>query len=106
MINPHEIYEKLVNLGEEWAKTNYAADILEETKKTELARLMNGLEGSHAAKETTALANPLYRNHLAKMVEARREANIAKVRYDSAKMYCELMRTQAATERAANRNAV
>lgn len=105
MLNPNEAYERLVTLGEEWSKANYAADLLEETKKTELARLMNGLEGSHATKETTGLANPLYREHLAKMCEARKSANIAKVKYDSARMYCELMRTQAATERAANRSA-
>lgn len=106
MINPNDIHERLVTLGEAWSHSNYAADLLEETKKSELARLMNGLEGSHAAKESLALANPLYREHIAKMCEARRTANVDKVKYDSARMFCELMRTQAATERAANRVAI
>lgn len=105
MINPQNIYKKLTDLGEEWAKANYAADILEEVKKPELARLMAKHEGTQAAKEQMALADPLYRAHLASMCEARREANIAKVRYDSARMWAELMRTQAATERAANKYA-
>lgn len=105
IINPQQIYERLATLGDEWAKANYAADVLEETKKPELARLMNGLEGSHASKEQEALANPLYRAHLARMCEARRDANSAKVKYDSARMWAELMRTQAATERAANKYA-
>lgn len=106
MINPYNIHEKLVKLGEEWAIANYAADLLEETKKPELARLMSKVDGSIAAKEAEAQANPLYREHIAKMCEARRDANIAKVKYDSAKAYVELLRTQSANERAANRVAV
>lgn len=105
MINPQSIYEKLAKLGEEWARANYAADILEEVKKPELARLMSKHEGTQAAKEQLALADPIYRAHLTNMCEARREANIAKVKYDSARMWAELMRTQAATERAANKYA-
>ena len=106
MINPNEIYERLVEAGDEWADKNAAAEILEEVKKIELSKLMNGLEGSHAEKERQALINPLYRAFLARMVEARKEANKAKVKYESAKMFSELLRTKAATERAANRNAV
>lgn len=105
MINPHEIYDKLVIAGDDWADKNAAAEIIEETKKIELARLMNGLEGSHAAKEQQALCNPLYRAFLARMVDARKEANKAKVKYESAKMFAELLRTKAATERVANRSA-
>lgn len=103
MLNPNKIHEQLVTLGEAWANSNYAADILEETKKTMLAKLMNGLEGSHAAKETIALADAKYHEHLAKMCEARKQANIDKVKYDSAKMWVELLRTQAANDRIATR---
>jgi hypothetical protein len=105
MINPQNIYQKLETLGTEWAMANCAADLLEETKKTMLASLMIGLEGSHASKEQQALSNPLYAEHITKMCEARRDANLAKVKYDSAKMWAELMRTKAATERAANKYA-
>lgn len=105
-MNPLEIHEKLVTLGSAWAEANYAADLLEETKKTELARLMNKLEGSQAARETEAMANPLYREHIAKMTETRKTANIAKVKYDSAKVWVDLLRTQNANERAANRSAI
>lgn len=104
MINTLEIHERIVRLGEEWATCNYAADLLEETKRIELSRLMNKItEGSNAAKETEALANPLYREHIAKMCKARELANIAKVRYESAKIWCDLERTQAATERISNK---
>lgn len=106
MINPHEVYEKLVTAGDDWANKNAAAEILEEVKKVELARLMNGLEGSQASKEQQALSDPLYRAFLARMVDARKEANKAKVKYESAKMFAELLRTKAATERVANRSAV
>lgn len=105
MINPHDIHERLCSLGQAWAKANYEADLLEETKKTMLAKIMNGIEGSNAAREMEAQANPLYHDHIARMCKAREAANIAKVKYDSAKMWAELMRTQAATERAANKYA-
>jgi uncharacterized protein (DUF849 family) len=105
MLNPFEIHEKLQTLGLEWADSNSAADILEEVKKVVLAQLITGLEGTHAAKEQQALANPAYKEHLTMMCEARRKANAAKVKYESAKVWAELMRTQAATERQANRYA-
>lgn len=105
MINPQEVYERLVTAGDDYADKNAAAEILEETKKVELARLMNGLEGSQAAKEAEALCNPLYCSFLGRMIEARKEANKAKVKYESAKMFAELLRTKAATERQANKYA-
>jgi hypothetical protein len=105
MINPSEIHKRLSLLGEAWAESNYEASLLEETRKTVLAGLMSKLEGSQALKEQGALANPSYREHIENMCVARRDADIAKVKYDSARMYAELMRTQAATERAANKYA-
>jgi hypothetical protein len=52
-------------------------------------------------REMAALASETYREHVSKMVEARREANIAKVRYDTYKVYIELSRSKIATERVA-----
>lgn len=106
MINPHDIYKKLVEAGNEWAEANAAADMLDETKKTLIAKLMNeSTATTMSAKEMEALASETYKGHVTLMVEARRCANYAKVKYDSAKMFSELLRTQAATERAANKHA-
>jgi hypothetical protein len=100
-LDPDRVYNSLVKAGEEWADKQSAADLLEETKKSVLAELTNQCEGkSHAVKESTALALPEYRLHLANMVKARRDANICRVRYEAQKMLAELRRTEASTRRA------
>lgn len=99
-MNATEVHDKLVTAGEEWADLDAAASLLEETKKSVLAEIMNGKEGSMAAREAEALAAPEFRLHVNRMVSARKEANRAKVKYDSAKAWCELVRTQEATRRA------
>lgn len=107
LLNPTEIHERLVTLGEEWAESQAAAELLEENKKPLLSQLsLECNEQSAAAKEAFSLRHPDYKKHIDVMVKARKAANKAKVRYDSAKVWSELMRTQAANERAANRSAV
>jgi hypothetical protein len=95
-----QVHNRLVSAGEEWADQDAAASLLEETRKTVLAELMNGLTGSIASRESEALANPVYKLHVTNMVTARKAANRAKVKYDSARAWCELVRTQEATRRA------
>lgn len=106
MMSPNDIHEKLVTLGTEWAEENAAADLLEETKKSVLAELMNECnEKTMAAKETYALSHQKYLDHVEGMTLARKAANKAKVRYASAIVWIDLLRTQNANERAANRSA-
>ena len=94
-------YDALIKSGEEWADKDAAASILEETKKSVLARLKNEAKGkSDAASETLALASPEYEEHVTQMVEARRQANKARVRYDSAKVLAEMRRSEESTRRA------
>lgn len=94
-------------MGEAWANTQAAAEILEETKKTLIAQLsLQCNEKSIAAKEMFAYAHPDYTEHLQAMNAARKDANKHKVRYESAKVWAELKRTEAANERAANRSAM
>lgn len=96
---PESIYKQLLQAGEEWADAEAAAEILEETRKTVLAEIMNGCQGSAAERERQALADAAYKLHLAKMSSARKEANRARVRYDSAKVLAEMRRTQESTRR-------
>jgi len=101
--DPDRIRERLCEVGEEWAELDAAANLLEETKKTVLAELMQAHKAnvsSHAQCESLALADPGYRLHLTQMVAARKEANKAKVRYDTGKMWAELRRSQESTRRA------
>lgn len=100
-MNPDQIYEAIVKAGEDWADAEAAASMLEETRKSVLANLMNGASAaSAAAKEMLALADPEYRSFVESMVTARKAANKARVRYDSAKVLAELRRSQESTRRA------
>lgn len=98
--NPEVLYKKLVEAGEDWTDKQAAAELLEETKKSVLAELMSGEDGPRNAREDVALASPPYRLHLTNMVAARKEANRARVRYDSMKVLAEMRRTQESTRRA------
>jgi hypothetical protein len=101
LLNPDEIHERLRLAGEEWADKDAAANALEEMKHTILAEFTNQAVGSSAAeKKSLALAEPAYKLHLTSMVAARKEANRAKVRYDTGKIWAELKRTQESTRRA------
>ena len=106
-VHPNSLYEKLVEAGELWAEANAAAELLEETRKTLVSNLMSQCdEKSSTAKESWAYRQEDYQKHIQHMITARKEANKLKVRYDSAKIYTELLRTQAATDRMANREAM
>lgn len=100
-MDAEQIYNTLVKAGEEWADADAAASLLEETRKSVLAKLMN--EAAHASiagKEMQALADESYRDFLTGMVSARKAANKARVRYDSAKTLAELRRSEESTRRA------
>ena len=99
--NPDRIYAALVKAGGEWADCESAACLLEETKKTVLAELINqSTESTVAAREQKALADPVYRLHVTNMVSARHKANRAKVAYDAQKVLGELRRTEQSNLRA------
>lgn len=99
--DPNKVYDAIVKAGEEWADAEAAADLLEETKKSVLAKLMNEApHTSQGGKEMQALADPKYGEFVAGMVAARKTANKARVRYDGAKMLAELRRSQESTRRA------
>lgn len=96
-----QIYAAIAKAGEEWADMDAAASLLEETRKSVLAKLMNESQAaSIAAKEMYALADEEYRKHIATMVTARKAANKARVRYDSARILAELRRSEESTRRA------
>lgn len=99
--DPDKTYAALVKAGEDWADANAAADALEETKKSVLAKLMLESGGkTNAEKEMLGLADEKYMSFVNSMVEARRTANKLRVRYDSAKTLAELRRSQESTKRA------
>ena len=108
-MDPDAEVSRVEDLGIEWADKDAAASILEETKKTLLAQLVQDEQrGSKAAggkvlsvaqAENNAMANPQYEAHLKLMIEARKESNRAKVRYDTGRVKIELMRSLIAARR-------
>lgn len=99
--DPDKTYSALVKAGEDWSDQDAAASLLEETKKSVLAKLMLESTGTtSAAREMMALADPKYTAFVEGMVNARKNANRARVRYESAKTLSELRRSQEATKRA------
>ena len=102
MFDPDRIYHEITKAGEDWADKEAAADLLEETKKTVLAEIMNAIpnKSSAAQVEREALADPVYRLHVTNMVLARKEANKARVRYEATKVLSEMRRSQESTRRA------
>ena len=100
-IDPDKAFDALVRAGEDWAEKEAAAALLEETRKSVLAKLMNeSAVASIAGKEMVALADPEYTKFVTGMVAARKAANKARVRYDSAKVLAGLRRSQESTRRA------
>jgi hypothetical protein len=105
-INAFEIHERLVKLGEDWAHKKYAEDLLESARKPLLAKLGTQCnEKSQNAREAYALAHDDYKEHCEELAKAAEQTAIAKIRYESALNYIELIRTQSANERAAMREA-
>lgn len=99
--DPRPLTDRLIEAGEAWADLNAAAEMLEETKGTLLAKLLAERFDMPAWKaEAMAKSHPSYHAHLAAMVKARQDANRARVRYDSGKAYVELARSAESTRRA------
>lgn len=99
-MDPLKLQNEIIRAGEDWADKEAAASLLEETRKSVLAKCMNDAAStSIAGKEMHALADPEYRQFVEGMVSARKAANKARVRYDSAKIYAELQRTAESTKR-------
>lgn len=98
--DPARIYHELLTTGCDWADKDAGAALLEETKKSVLSDLkLRSGEKSDAARETEALASYDYRTHIEAMVEARRQATQARVRYDATKTLAEARRTEQANFR-------
>ena len=108
MINAQKIYERLVNEGDDWADKHAAAELLEGTLKQVFSQcVLNHRKSGAPVNECEHNANndPDYLQARESAVEARREANRAKVRYNAANAWFEAQRTAEASHRAASRAA-
>lgn len=108
-LDPDAEVEVVEQLGIDWVDKDAEASFLEETKKTLLAQLVHEQQtGSKAAggrpmsmnqAESLAMADPRYEAHLKTMIEARKQANRARVLYEAGRTRIELMRSLVAARR-------
>jgi hypothetical protein len=103
-MNPEKIYEKLITQGELWAVAHAAAHQLEDQTKSILATTTimakETEQCSVSEAERIALMSAEYRDHLRHTIDARKVANIEKVRYEGIKTWIDMMRTKESNERA------
>jgi len=103
-LDAEELYHELRRRGDRWADANSAYQALDDVTKSVLAECeieaRNEDTTTQAAIERAGRVSPKYRQHLAALGEARRDANKARVSYDVYQAYIELMRSKAANERA------
>lgn len=96
------VFVRLIELGEAWADRQAAASLFEETKGATLARLTverMDERTSRAQAETLAMASDEWLSHVEGMVQAKKSAQKAMVRWKSALMWAEMLRSQNATRR-------
>src|SRR5271169_2268882 len=73
--------------GEEWADLESAATLLEDCKSAVMAQWQTELGDVPVNRaEQTVKASPRWREYITDTVEARRKANVAKVKLESIKM--------------------
>lgn len=87
--------------AKEWVDLDGAAALLEETKSAVLSQMMTA-QGDVAVNraEMTVKSSPEWSSHVMKMVEARRKANLAKVKLEWIRMRFSEQQSFEATKRA------
>jgi hypothetical protein len=90
--------------AKEWVELNAAADMLEESKSATLSQMMmeqGDMPVSRA--EMIVKASKQWQDYISKMVQARKEANLAKVKLEWLRMLFQERMSIEATERAERR---
>ncbi|HYF40923.1 MAG TPA: hypothetical protein VEA35_00620 [Ramlibacter sp.] len=102
-LEPWKMAEELAQRGMAWADANAAAEALEETRQSVYSQIATGFleAGDSAAKaELRAKADERYQTHIKSMVDARRTANRAHVRWKTYQAFVELVRSAESSRRA------
>ena len=87
-----------------WVELDAAANLLEECKSANLSQMMLATNADSVSKsEMLAKASPQWTEYVEKMVEARRQANLSKVKLEWIRMRFSEQQSQEATARAERR---
>lgn len=100
LLDAEKLHERLILCGKTWADKDAAFRALEDATKSILSQAMlDADDGPVTMKEAKARASVAYLDHLKALDEARKAANHARVSYDVARVYVDLVRTNAAGQR-------
>ncbi len=104
-INPHRLSHEIGRVGADWAQKKHAADLLEKSTRAVLAQITNRCreqdpELTRKEAEDRALGSDEYLSHIYAAVDARRDANLARVKLDALNAMVEAIRSAEATKRA------
>jgi len=101
---PHPISEKFRLVAKEWVELDAAASLLEETKSATLSQMMVAQGDMPVSKaEMLTKASPEWEEFVVKMVEARKAANLSKVKLEYIRMQHSEEQSREATARAERR---
>jgi hypothetical protein len=101
LIDANTLCSEMAQRGEIWADADAAFRALDDASKSVLSKCMGQVQAkSNAEKERVARCDPTYLAHLDTVQSARAAANKARVRYDTYRVFVELTRSNASTERA------
>jgi hypothetical protein len=103
-LDPAAIAHDIDVHGTAWAHKKHAADLLERTTGAVLAQLTNAIRReqpdlTRKESEDIAKGSEDYLNHLYAAADARRDANLARVKYEAAQARFEAIRSLEATRR-------
>ena len=96
--------EQYYDAGQDWADREAAASLLEDTKSAVLAeRVAQCGDVPVNRAETTIKASPFWKEHIGKIIEARRQANLAKIKLEFIRMKAWELNNEEANHRAGSR---
>ena len=101
--DPNVLMEKCAKCGEDWAEKDAAFGMLDDATKPLLSSLVSKLltEGMPVSKaEYHARGMDEYREHITALGNARKDKNLALVKYNTFKKWVDLLQTKEANKRA------
>jgi hypothetical protein len=101
--DPNVLMKRAEELGDDWAEKDASFGMLDDAKKTLLGKLVSdkldgGITVSKA--EYYAQGHADYAEHIKALGEARKEKNLALVKYNTYKKWIDLIQTKEANKRA------
>lgn len=101
ILDANELYQRLIEAGNDWADKQAAFNVLDDTKNSVLAKLtLKSDATSVSAREVDAKASQEYTDHVKATQNAFKEALKAKVKWESIRIWIDLRRSEEATRRA------